>query len=293
MTPGSTRRDQDRSAFTLIELLVVIAIIALLIGILLPSLGAAQASAKKLKCKINMRSINMAMNLYRDDHDGWGNEDKNYGARFDLNGARLEPEDEWAYWGTFYDGYINDALEIWECPEFNLMDPYPFWGTDLRFIYETQRYQSYGINALYPSISSASYDPYDPLWKTGLWGAKNAQIRGRGGVLVNTRKAYLRPLTRLARPSEMIVFQDSFEHAMETGNDALDGLTQYDSNYGGMEDFWEDAYFRHSDVCNVMFADGHLEEFDRNEVTDDGNPDLRFNYSGLPEDRPDSNDQDP
>ncbi len=57
-----------RRAFTLIELLVVISIIALLVGILLPALGAARKSALDLKCKTQLRQFGIAFMTYATDN---------------------------------------------------------------------------------------------------------------------------------------------------------------------------------------------------------------------------------
>ncbi|MFA9479546.1 prepilin-type N-terminal cleavage/methylation domain-containing protein [Phycisphaerales bacterium AB-hyl4] len=60
-----------RGGFTLIELLIVISIIALLIALLMPTLGAARQQARAIQCLSGQRQIGLMFAGYIQDGDGW------------------------------------------------------------------------------------------------------------------------------------------------------------------------------------------------------------------------------
>jgi len=84
------------SGFTLIELLVVIAIIAILAGMLLPTLSRARESARTTNCINNLKQLHIYWSLYADDHKGLV-----YGSSYESDKGRA--------WGHWYRVLARDA----------------------------------------------------------------------------------------------------------------------------------------------------------------------------------------
>ena len=66
------------------------------------------------------------------------------------------------------------------------------------------------------------------------------------------------------------------------GGDAYFDLSQYDLPNHGFRDVWKDEYFRHRESGNTLAADLSHRAFSRDEVSDDGDPELERWYLGTP-----------
>jgi prepilin-type N-terminal cleavage/methylation domain-containing protein/prepilin-type processing-associated H-X9-DG protein len=86
--PVSRPNRRARQGFTLVELLVVIGIIALLISILLPSLGRANEQAKRIACASNVRQFCTALLMYADANKGRLMDVGNHNHQFDNSGNK-------------------------------------------------------------------------------------------------------------------------------------------------------------------------------------------------------------
>lgn len=91
--------------FTLIELLVVIAIIAILAGILLPSVAMVRRAGRVVACANNLRGIGLAMTAYANE-----NEMLVAGRLMDGSGLLAQR------WVAVLGPYVDNRWLTWMCP---------------------------------------------------------------------------------------------------------------------------------------------------------------------------------
>ena len=262
--PPPSSASRARRGFTLVELLVVIGIIAVLVGILLPSLSKARQAAARTKCLSNIRQLATGMVMYTQE---------NKGSFPFLAGGGSRPED-WIYWNTRVDPSDNqpESTHVAEhgigpylsmqtnpkvmlCPSDNVNDhtrgrgatPYPY---------------SYAMNNLYTS-SYAWYQANPPI--PGLWGNLSP-------VWLN--KLVVAKITQVKQSSLKIIFIEESETTIDDGNCSMFcdyGLMQKLNlvasrhDYGNVQDQKKEVTPTAADIPNLNvrgvcgFLDGHAD----------------------------------
>ena len=96
-----------RKSFTLVELLVVIAIIAILASMLLPALGKARESGRRIVCISNLRTLSTGILVYAADSNDLYPINYSY--------AHLYWQPGGSAWALLYPSYIP-SFKVFGCP---------------------------------------------------------------------------------------------------------------------------------------------------------------------------------
>jgi prepilin-type N-terminal cleavage/methylation domain-containing protein len=183
-----------KKAFTLIELLVVISIIAILMAILMPALGRARESARRVLCSSNLRQIYITMGLYAAD-----NNDKITDPRGRIAHAGVKPDygnpavswrgREYSRWCRKWYLRFHDYAEVeglFECPSakreetlvsYNIgEEEHPVHYTANEFVFSSltrpksgQRQTHYEYKLSYLSSRAQRNDPISILLNDGRY----------------------------------------------------------------------------------------------------------------------------
>src|SRR5688572_21022544 len=170
-----------RSGFTLVELLVVIGIIALLIGILLPTLAKARESSKRPACQAQLRDVGNVFNLYL-------NENKQRIPRVNPMPSVQPPIVEAPSIYEVLDRYTKGGRQGWRCPADRIINLESGAPAGFETYFEREG-GSYAYNSFFNAFAFDERTGVNKVWRDAL---KDAEQFGNRGT----------------KPHQLVIFRD-------------------------------------------------------------------------------------
>jgi prepilin-type processing-associated H-X9-DG protein len=227
------------AAFSLVEVLVSISVIALLMSVLVPSLGRARSQAKSITCMSRVRQLGLAFHAYAHDHD-------DYALPTCIN-AR-----------TFWWGQLNpDGVDHTR----GLMWPYLAGELRAQGAYEcpAQAYGTYGLQG------KPFNEPDDPKWITSTYGYNGYFLSPSHSGWPGIGHRPWQKVCSIQGPDQVLAFADTLLSWDLTGKRLnVSNTAMLDPPYLFNGKTWQKntsptTCFRHLDRAAVAFVDGHCE----------------------------------
>jgi len=234
--------------FTLVELLVVISIIALLLSILMPTLGRARAQAKQITCLNLTRQFGTMALLYTQDNNG-----KYLLGRW-FNNGQFDRTNGWYSNLTPYFDSTKRPTAVWKMEDYDEMARYNSVWLKLQcpaeMKVETKTSMGQGVKILTYAYMIAAH----------------TQGYNKGFGLADWATGQSRSITELKRPSDTMVFVDSRDTEY-----VYSGMYQRCSLQSSPDGTKQSEWLfpsRHPVGYLATYADGHSASADKKKIQD-------------------------